>query len=367
MFFIRQNATHKVVIGPAVAVGDGFTPVTNVDGGDTDLQDVDEAEAILHDNGTVVDLAAYTFAPIATADGYYHLTLQAAISGTVGHLTIVINDDSLILPLRADFTVMEEAAYDAMYKASAVGPTTTKTGYTLTNLSDANAAKLEDILDGTGGTGLTLNSLVVNGSAAGGVIDIDNSGGPGIKVDGTSYGVQCTASANGSSGLRIQGHTVGLDLIATAGAGFKALGTTWGIWSQASAGSGARFISAGGNGHGLTLSGNGTGKGLDAAEINAILGDTAELQADDVPGLIAALNNLSASDVNAEVVDALQTDTPVDGKSFAASFQIIAAACIGKVSGAGSGTEVFKGLDGSTTRATVTVDDDGNRSAVSYV
>ena len=30
MFFIRQNATHLVVLGPAVAVGDGFTPVTNL-------------------------------------------------------------------------------------------------------------------------------------------------------------------------------------------------------------------------------------------------------------------------------------------------------------------------------------------------
>jgi hypothetical protein len=37
-------------------------------------------------------------------------------------MTVVINDDSLCLPLRADFTVLEEAAYDAMYKAAAEGP-----------------------------------------------------------------------------------------------------------------------------------------------------------------------------------------------------------------------------------------------------
>ncbi len=118
MFFIRQGATHKVVVGPAVAVGDGFTPVTNLA-----VSTADEAEAILHDNGTVVDISAgYTFAAIATADGYYHLTLQNAISGTVGHLTIVINDDSLILPLRADFTILDTAAYDANYKDAATGP-----------------------------------------------------------------------------------------------------------------------------------------------------------------------------------------------------------------------------------------------------
>jgi hypothetical protein len=123
MFVIRQNATHKVVLGPAVAVGDGFTPVTTLD-----VSTADEAEAILHDNGTVVDISGYTWAAIATADGYYHLTLQAAISGTVGHLTIVVNDDNLCLPLRADFTVLEEAVYDAMYAASATGPLQATTG-----------------------------------------------------------------------------------------------------------------------------------------------------------------------------------------------------------------------------------------------
>lgn len=116
MFYIRQGATHKVVIGPAVAVGDGFTPVTTLA-----LSTADEAEVILHDNGTVVSISGYTWAAITTADGYYHLTLQSGISNTVGHMTVVINDDSLCLPLRADFTVLEEAVYDAMFAGSAPG------------------------------------------------------------------------------------------------------------------------------------------------------------------------------------------------------------------------------------------------------
>lgn len=56
----------------------------------------------------------------------------------------------------------------------------------------------------------------------------------------------------------------------------------------------------------------------------------------------------------------------VDGKTLPAALQIIAAGVLGKVSGAGLGTEVFVGLDGATTRATVTVDASGNRSAVVY-
>ena len=126
MFPIRQGATHKVVVGPVVAVGDGFTPVTNLD-----VSTADEAEVILHDDGTVVDISGYTWAAVATADGYYHLTLAAGISGTVGHMTVAINDDNLCLPVRADFMVLEEAAYDALYAAGALGPLTTKTGFSL--------------------------------------------------------------------------------------------------------------------------------------------------------------------------------------------------------------------------------------------
>lgn len=145
MFFIRQSATHKVVLGPAVAVGDGFTPVTNLD-----VATADEAEAILHDNGTVIDISGYTWDAIATADGYYHLTLHADISGTVGHMTVVVNDDSLCLPLRADFTVLEEAAYDVMYAASATGPLQATTGGRKLDVTATGEAGLD--FDNTSGT-----------------------------------------------------------------------------------------------------------------------------------------------------------------------------------------------------------------------
>lgn len=45
------------------------------------------------------------------------------------------------------------------------------------------------------------------------------------------------------------------------------------------------------------------------ADVAAILADTGELQVDDIPGLIAALNNISSANVNTEVVDVLKTDT----------------------------------------------------------
>jgi hypothetical protein len=56
----------------------------------------------------------------------------------------------------------------------------------------------------------------------------------------------------------------------------------------------------------------------------------------------------------------------VDGKSLPSAVGYIAASTAGKVSGAGTGTEVFTALDGITTRLTITVDVSGNRTAVVY-
>jgi hypothetical protein len=46
-----------------------------------------------------------------------------------------------------------------------------------------------------------------------------------------------------------------------------------------------------------------------STQLAAIVADTDELQTDDVPGLIAALNDVSTAEVNAEVLDVLNTDT----------------------------------------------------------
>jgi len=52
------------------------------------------------------------------------------------------------------------------------------------------------------------------------------------------------------------------------------------------------------------------------------------------------------------------------GLSASEVLRIVAAALAGKVSGAGTGSEVFKGLDGTTDRITSTVDASGNRTSV---
>jgi hypothetical protein len=71
-------------------------------------------------------------------------------------------------------------------------------------------------------------------------------------------------------------------------------------------------------------------------------------------------------DVNDEVLDVLNVETLIDGKTIAEALKIIAAVCAGKVSGAGTGSEVFRSLDDSANRVSITVDAEGNRTGVTY-
>ena len=109
---LKANTQTVVTIGPVVDVSDGFTPITTLT-----LGAADEAEILKHDSTTAVDISGRTFAVITNADGYYSLTLTTSDTDTEGQLTVLINDDSLILPFIAKFKVLSEAAYDSLYIA----------------------------------------------------------------------------------------------------------------------------------------------------------------------------------------------------------------------------------------------------------
>lgn len=112
MQFLRANTQVKVVVGPVVAVGNGYVPVTSLS-----LSGADEAELMKHDASSVTDISGATFAAITSADGYYNLTLTTSHTDTEGLLTVLINDDSLCLPVKQTFMVLAEAAWDSMVVA----------------------------------------------------------------------------------------------------------------------------------------------------------------------------------------------------------------------------------------------------------
>ena len=91
----------------------------------------------------------------------------------------------------------------------------------------------------------------------------------------------------------------------------------------------------------------------------------------EVSSILAAIGNSGEGlsgipTVNSNIVSVEGDTTPIDGKSLAAALRYIAAICAGKISGAQTGQETFKGLDGTTTRVVVDVDESGNRTGITY-
>jgi hypothetical protein len=130
---LKADTITEVTVGPAVAVGDGFTPVTGLT-----IAGADEAEIIKHGATTTTTIAG-TLAAITGADGYYALDLSATDTDTEGRLVLLINDDSLILPIRHEFIVYNANVYDSLFGAAGtdvLDVNTTQVGGTVQTAGD---------------------------------------------------------------------------------------------------------------------------------------------------------------------------------------------------------------------------------------
>lgn len=110
MKHLRQSTAILVPIGPIVSVSDGFTRVASLS-----LSTADVAELMKDNSSAVTDISAATLTATTGADGYYTLSLTASHTDTVGQLSLLIADDSLILPYRQDFMIMPQQRYDSLY------------------------------------------------------------------------------------------------------------------------------------------------------------------------------------------------------------------------------------------------------------
>ena len=228
---LRANTQVVVAIGPFVAVANGYVPVTDIVL--TGAGAADEAELIKHGGTTGVDISGNTWAVLNTAvDGYYNLTLTTDDTNTEGNLLVVIQDDSACLPVKAEFNVMAEAAWDSLYAAKDAGfmdvniktigrADTTETE--ATNLEAACAAY--SVTRGLTGTALP---AVAAGSALGVPLKDANS-----FLDVANMPA---VAAGGAGGLLISGSNAGtttLGALTVTGAtnltGAVALGSTLGV------------------------------------------------------------------------------------------------------------------------------------------
>ena len=167
---LRQSTQIVVHIGPFVDVGDGFTPEVGIT-----LSGADEAELLKAGATSTTDISGATWAAITGCDGWYALTLTTSLTDTVGPLDVIVQDDSVCLPVHARFNVMEEAAYDALYGnggfASVISGSVAS-GATATNIP-TNLSESTD--DHYNGRTLTFTTGALKGQAS----DItDYHGGP---------------------------------------------------------------------------------------------------------------------------------------------------------------------------------------------
>jgi len=113
MHFLKADTQIKVRIGPFVDVTDGYTPETGVT-----LGSADEAELLKTNGAATVDISGNTWAAVAACDGWYDLTLTAGNLDTEGQLTVVVQDDSVCLPVHKEFMVVNANVYDSLFAAA---------------------------------------------------------------------------------------------------------------------------------------------------------------------------------------------------------------------------------------------------------
>ena len=124
--FLRQSTKTSIVLGPFVDDTDGKTAETGLTVGSIDVdlykfsntvpQAITTAvtpNASGSDSGNANDM-------VHIANGYYSLELSTGNTDTCGPLKITANISGA-LPVWADFHVVEEAIYDALFAGSATG------------------------------------------------------------------------------------------------------------------------------------------------------------------------------------------------------------------------------------------------------
>ncbi|KPL25595.1 MAG: hypothetical protein AMJ75_00355 [Phycisphaerae bacterium SM1_79] len=166
MQILKADTQVDVRMGPFVDVGDGFTPetaVTLAGGGDN----ADEAEMLEHNGAATVDISGNAWDPIPGCDGWYDLTLTAAQLDTEGLLDIVIQNDSVHLPVHARFMVVNANVYDSLFAAAT-------TDYLQTDVTQIAAAAVA-----TGTAQLGVN--VVNWNAQ--AVTLSTGNKPDVNVD----------------------------------------------------------------------------------------------------------------------------------------------------------------------------------------
>lgn len=111
MQFLKADTAATVLIGPFLDMTNGVTPETGIT-----LGAADAAEIMKHDGTTFTDISALTFTH--KQNGMYTLAITSGHLDTEGRLTVFISDESVCLPVWAEFMVVNANVYDSLFAAA---------------------------------------------------------------------------------------------------------------------------------------------------------------------------------------------------------------------------------------------------------
>lgn len=262
---LKQSTAVDVLIGPFVDKTDGATAETG-----------ESPSVKLSKNGQTLAAKNDVTTPVHDADGYYNCELDATDTNTVGTLVLTVAASANALPVRHEFQVVEEATYDFLY-ASGATPIADINAEVDTALADVNLDHLVGTATGIPSVpaGTFLDQIMDDGTAS---FDRTTDSLQALRDRGDAAWITATGFSTHSaadvwtSGTRTLTANTNLNdptaaVIADA------------VWDEAKAG----HVGAGSFGE--------------------------EVQAHALSSEISALNDLSAAEVNAEVLDIMNVDT----------------------------------------------------------
>lgn len=172
MHFLKANTAVDVLIGPFVDDTDGKTAETSLTLAQADIKLSKNGQALAQKNDAT--------AASHDANGYYNCELDATDTNTEGNLVLIIHESGA-LPVRHEYNVLAEAAYDSLFVAK-------DSGYMDVNMKavseDTTAAdNCEAFFDGTGYAG-TNNVIPTVTTVTGGATAAELAKVP--KSDGTT-------------------------------------------------------------------------------------------------------------------------------------------------------------------------------------
>jgi hypothetical protein len=112
MIFLKQSTAATLRVGPFMDAGNGVTPETGVT-----LGAADQAE-ILKASGATVDISGATWAAITGAGGWYDLSLTTSHTDTLGMITVIVQDESVCLPVFVRAMVIPAQVFESLIAGS---------------------------------------------------------------------------------------------------------------------------------------------------------------------------------------------------------------------------------------------------------